>query len=580
VLPEVPAQRWVKRGLMERSVFSTGRRNWVFFRQLRSQQVLRRIQLQLLRRWRVCRVPRDEPPDASAALRQDLPTALMPPRRGLERLQDDRWRFTFLNQSREFNWPIDWDLRDAEPQDQLWKMNLHYMEYLESVTDADFSRIVDHWIAKNRPYRPGYWHDVWNSYTTSLRVVVWLQQLADRRERLAPALVARMASSLVEQIDFLHRHLETDLRGNHLIKNIKALLWGARCFDLPSVQQWRRTAHDLLTVELEDQILADGVHYERSPSYHCQVFADLIESYLVIEDDRLRQWLGAVLARMAAATADLVHPDGGVALFNDSGLNMAYPPEACMAAYREMGGQAVSDSGAICRADAGFFGVRTQDFYVIVDCGPIGPDFLVAHGHGDILSFEWSAAGKRIVVDPGVFEYASGPRRAYSRSTRSHNTVTVAEAEQAEFFGAFRCGRRPRAAVLACEPTANEGLVLEGTHDGFDHLPGRPRHVRRFVMSPRTKSIDIFDRIEGDGSKAAVVRLLLHPACMLELAGARAVVRRDEVTVEVVAERSIRCEQAHWSPDMGLWLQTRRLTIRFENTHRLSLRVRPKGHRS
>ena len=62
----------------------------------------------------------------------------MPPRCGLERTRNDRWRFTFLNETREFPWPIDWDLRNAETRDQLWKMNLHYMEYLELVTDADF----------------------------------------------------------------------------------------------------------------------------------------------------------------------------------------------------------------------------------------------------------------------------------------------------------------------------------------------------------------------------------------------------------------------------------------------------------
>jgi uncharacterized heparinase superfamily protein len=274
---------------------------------------------------------------------------------------------------------------------------------------------------------------------------------------------------------------------------------------------------------------------------------------------------------MAAATTDLTHPDGGVALFNDAGLHMAHPPGACLAAYREMTGAAVAQRDRIRLDHAGFFGVRTGGFYVLADCGPIAPDFLVAHGHGDILSFEWSAGGKRIIVDPGVCEYVSGSRRAYSRSTCSHNTVTVADAEQAEFFGAFRCGRRPRAEVLACQPTAAGGLLLEGTHDGFDHLPGRPRHIRRLVMSPQTKSIDIFDRIEGDGCKAAVARLLLHPACTVTIDGAAAVIRRDGVTIDVATEQPIRCEPAFWSPDMGRWLETRRLIIPFRHAHRLRL---------
>ena len=562
---------------MEESALSKLRRNWTFARHLRPRQIVRRMQLSLLRRWRMRHPPHAE--SSSASLRQDLPLPLLPPRGGLDRTQDDRWRFTFLNQSRQFAWPIDWDLHGAGAHDQLWKMNLHYMEYLESANDAEFCALVEDWIANNRPYRPEYWRDAWNSYTTSLRVVVWLQQLARRRERLNQGLVVRMTSSLVEQIDSLHQHLETDLGGNHLIKNLKALLWGARCLHLPAASRWRRTAQALLRRELAEQILADGVHYERSPSYHCQVFADLVECFEVLEDEPLKAQLGAALARMAAATADLAHPDGRVALFNDAGLSMAYAPGECLAAYRQVSGRAIPQRAHIRLENAGFFGVRTDGFYVLADCGAIAPDFLIGHGHGDILSFEWSARGRRIIVDPGVFEYNAGPRRAYARSTVSHNTVTVDGAEQGEFFGSFRCARRARARVIACQLTARGGMMLEGTHDGFDHLPGRPRHIRRFVISPSTESIEILDRVEGEGRHLATARLLLHPECTLEIESSRATVRRDDAMVEVVAQQPILSEEAHWSPDMGLWLQTHRLVIRFERAHRLILRVRPQSRR-
>ena len=87
-------------------VIATVRRNWAFARHLRPHQLLRRLQLNLLRQWRVRYPPRAEPCDAAAALRADLPPPLMQPRGGLERTPDDRWRFTFLNRTREFAWPI------------------------------------------------------------------------------------------------------------------------------------------------------------------------------------------------------------------------------------------------------------------------------------------------------------------------------------------------------------------------------------------------------------------------------------------------------------------------------------------
>jgi hypothetical protein len=79
-------------------------------------------------------------------------------------------------------------------------------------------------------------------------------------------------------------------------------------------------------------------------------------------------------------------------------------------------------------------------------------------------------------------------------------------------------------------------MMLEGTHDGFDHLPGRRRHIRRFSLSPSTETIEILDRIEGDGRHLASARFLLHPACTLEIESSRATVRRDDVTVDVVAQ--------------------------------------------
>ena len=48
-------------------------------------------------------------------------------------------------------------------------------------------------------------------------------------------------------------------------------------------------------------------------------------------------------------------------------------------------------------------------------------------------------------------------------------------------------------------------------------------------------------------------------------------VEREDVRVDVVAQQPIRCEPAYWSPDMGLWLETRRLVIHFVDTHRLLL---------
>ena len=75
-------------------------------------------------------------------------------------------------------------------------------------------------------------------------------------------------ASLSAHAGFLRRHLETDVGGNHLIKNLKALAGLAVFFADDGLLD---RALDRLTGQLAVQVLPDGGHYERAPAYHCQV---------------------------------------------------------------------------------------------------------------------------------------------------------------------------------------------------------------------------------------------------------------------------------------------------------------------
>ena len=63
------------------------------------------------------------------------------------------------------------------------------------------------------------------------------------------------------------------------------------------------------------------------------------------------------------------------------------------------------------------------------------------------------------------------------RSTRAHNTVEIAGADQCEFFGAFRVGAT-RPAARRVGRALDDGLELAAWHDGYRRLPGRPVHHR------------------------------------------------------------------------------------------------------
>lgn len=535
-------------------------RHYEFGRRIPASKLARRLELSLRRSLRDrLRFTPTFPADGLERVSAP-PRPIFAPRRGLFESRDSARRFTFIGRAEDICGPnVDWATPGLEPRHQLWRMNLHYMEYLEEAGDDDWAALVADWIEANPPSRPGAWKDSWNSYAISLRIVVWMQELALRVNRLAPAFVARMEASLAEQLAFLENNLETDLGGNHLVKNIKALLWASAFFAGPAATRWRALGLDLLGAAIKEQILRDGVHYERSPSYHCQVFADLLECRCALGGDPLAGVLDAALAGMARAAACLSQPDGAVAQFNDAGLAMAYAPGECLDAYDRMFGARPSLDGAFALRDAGYFGLRTDRLYFVADCGRIAPDDLPAHGHGDVLSFELSVDGARVIVDQGVFEYVAGERREMSRAASSHNTLSLEGVDQADFFGAFRCGRRPN--VEARDFSASDdGLTLVGAHDGFAHLPGAPRHVRRFEAT--RDGIEIFDRIEGRTDRAASIGFLLHPSANVEVSGQSARIARGGATLVMASSLPITVEDALWWPDMGREQATRRLRLR------------------
>lgn len=526
-------------------------------RHTRARQLVRRLGLTAKRRVAE-RLPLGGRLAEAPALAPDLPTPVFPARTELATRENGRWQARFLSHAHALTPPIVWRDFDWPHGTPLARLTLHYMEFLEAVDDAAFAAIVDDWIERNPPYGPRYWTSDWNSFAVSIRSVVWMQQWAARRPDAASPFGRRLIGSLARQLAFLERNLETDIGGNHLLKNVKALLWAGRFFTGEAAVRWSALGMKVLARELPEQLLPDGLHFERSPAYHAQVTADLVECWTVHPEGLGKDSLAAALGRAGQALADTTHPDGLSSLFNDGGLHMAYAPSTVLDAIARQLGTAIVARPLFDLPAAGYFGLRGAGELALVDCGPIGPDHLPAHAHGDVLSFEWSVGGRRVVVDTGVLEYAVGPDRARSRSTAAHNTVTLDGGDQAEFWSAFRVARRPRVTVGLYERRAL-GFVLEGSHDGYAELAGGPRHVRRFDV--RSHVIAVEDRVAGGAGQAAVARLLLAPGLDLARAGGDHLIVGDGVRVRLRTAAAVTVVDAPYWPDFGVEQRARQIVL-------------------
>ena len=58
---------------------------------------------------------------------------------------------------------------------------------------------------------------------------------------------------------------------------------GLKIFEGDEANKWNEFGINLLQRITKEQITPDGVHFELSPSYHAQVFADFLECYSILD---------------------------------------------------------------------------------------------------------------------------------------------------------------------------------------------------------------------------------------------------------------------------------------------------------
>jgi uncharacterized heparinase superfamily protein len=229
--------------------------------------------------------------------------------------------------------------------------------------------------------------------------------------------------------------------------------------------------------------------------YHCIVLEDLLDVVNLCRSNPGLVSPGAEATLTAAATrardflVAITAGDGRIPLFNDSAFGIAPEPGVLLEYAQRVLGESMRVAAEaaptrVCCPDTGYFGYRSGRESLIIDCGPVGPDYQPGHAHCDTLSYELCVDGQRVIVDAGVYGYEADEMRNYARRTSSHNTVELDGAEQSEIWGAFRVARRARPLSPSLTAWGQGGLEFQGGHDGYRRLPGQPVHSRRIRMQP------------------------------------------------------------------------------------------------
>lgn len=378
---------------------------------------------------------------------------------------------TFLNISAPFT---SWN---ETAYGMLWAYNLNYMDWLNQpgMGAEEGAAWIDRFIADLPAVTIGL-----DPYPTALRSINWMKFLT-----LHPECATRQRlDALYSQVLLLERKLEYHLLGNHLLEDACALFISALFFQ---DRRLYRHASRLLKNELEEQILADGAHYEQSVMYHCILLDRLLDCVNMVqgfESSRVQEFKGlrGQAQRMIGWLKGMTYADGSYPLFNDAAEGIAPRPAEIIDYARRLG----IESNATELGASGYRKLVNARMEALVDVGNIMATYQPGHTHADTFTYELRIAGRPFVVDTGISTYNKTERRQYERSTKAHNCVVAQDRDSSEVWGGFRVGRRCRVTLIQDSP-----VELVAAHDGY----GAPCQ-RRFSMTDDALVVE--DCYEGE----------------------------------------------------------------------------------
>lgn len=470
--------------------------------------------------------------------------------------------FEFLNQRKDLKFPAGW----SDPYNsRLWNYNLHYFDDLnakDSEARLDWHvQLLNSWVEHN----PVGSNPAWDSYPTSLRIVNCVKWAINHKDEFSDL----MRANLAQQGRWLSQKLEYHLLANHLWANAKALIFAGCYFQGKESDAWLRKGIRVLLQQCDEQLLKDGGHFELSPMYHSivledcldllqldQVYPRLIPKPLI---EKVSVHVGAALGWLDAMS----HSREEFAYFNDSALGIA-PNLAQLENYAKAIGVRVSDSagdGITRLSESGYIRLTKEPVSIICDVGHIGPDYQPGHAHADTLSFEMSVLGSKLIANSGINTYEPGAEREFQRSTRAHNTVEIDGENSSEVWKSFRVARRAYTYELKVEE-AGDTITIACSHNGYERLPGKVTHRRRWSLT--RDRLSITDSLTGSFSMACA-RYYLHPDARLEIETEnryKLSIGNTFLVFEVAAGKAY-VEDSEYYPEFGVTQASKCLRIEF-----------------
>jgi len=410
--------------------------------------------------------------------------------------------------------------------------------------------IIFSWMQGNRPYRGVNWTSGVELSLRAISVAIALSIVG--LEEIDNSDLIDIERFFAAHLFWLERYPSLhSSENNHRIAELAGALI---CMVVaPGIAPDRNLGRglDQLMIQLEHQILQDGVGAEQSPTY--AAFSIELALIALLSLNLTPGQLPAAVRERLLAWADHVQwmssSAGDVPMIGDCddgkviGMEGSDEPPyvasiaECVADYLN-GPVNLPSRRYLDLRDALFFpprlftippptapivGAKTwkmggytvwrqrpaSPIVLVFDHGPVGYLSIAAHGHADALSVWLSVGDTPVIVDAGTYVYNSAPLwRERFRSSIIHNTLSISGVSSSSTSGPFNWAAKADARLVS-DPASNTHEVA-AEHDGYLNKFG-VRHRRRVSLSDKG-SVTIADELIGGSDPLPVqISFLINP---------------------------------------------------------------------
>ena len=360
--------------------------------------------------------------------------------------------------------------------------------------------LIDKWIDNHSDYSAR----VWRPDLTGRRIINWVCSAPFLINVSGPSFQDRFWESISKQYKHLRRTAQFDRDGAARITALIGLITGEAVFT--NENEISGYSNKALKIELERQVLADGVHGSRSPEIHANVLSDLIllRELLISTGVTIPESLFNAIDRMTPILKFFQHGDGALAQFNGGGETSKIFVE------RVLKIAACTGNPPKRAPHAGFERLASGSMTAIIDTGaPSLFPSLNPAGHAGSLSLEVSIGKERLLVNCGSCAGLNSDWCWACRTTAAHSTLVINDTNSCRLT---KDGGTIKTTVTVSSDRgeADGNCWFSASHDGYVSRFGLT-HRRRLYVDKSGLDLRGEDTLIGDRILPFAVRFHLHP---------------------------------------------------------------------